>query len=196
MKRRGRTFAWSSVGLCLVVLVIGVWTFYDVLRATWHARGLDSTDVAEVISAAEKLAEIGSAQSIPHILEALKKSRRSREARPVSDSMGEIGPVLEGALTSIVAKSGRASVSRLVEGLQDDDWHIRELSAALLGELGPEGEVAVPALKNALTDESRAVRWRARLALDGIEEPVRVYRRGARRTEPSSTAPRRQHQTE
>ena len=122
MKRRGRIFAWSSVGLCLVVLVIGVWTFYDVLRATWHARGLDSTDVAEVISAAEKLAEIGSAQSIPHILEALKKSRRSREARPVSDSMGEIGPVLEGALTSIVAKSGRASVSRLVEGLQDDDW--------------------------------------------------------------------------
>lgn len=177
MKRGGRIFAWSSVGLCLVVLVIGVWTSYDILRATWHARGFDSTDVAEVISAAEKVAEIGVVQSIPHILEALKKSRRSREARPDSDSVGDVEPLLEGALTSIVAKSGRASVSRLVEGLRDDDWHIRELSAELLGELGPEAKVAVPALKNALTDQSRAVRWRARLALDGIEKPVRIYRR-------------------
>ena len=176
MKRGGRIFAWSSVGLCFVVLVIGVWTSYDILRATWHARGLDSTDVAEVISAAEKLAEIGSVRAIPHILEALKKSRRSRESRPVSDPMGDIEPLLEGALRKIAAKSGRASVPRLVEGLQDDDWYIRELSAELLGELGPEGEVAVPALKNALTDESRAVRWRARLALDGIEKPVRIYR--------------------
>ncbi|MCZ6792959.1 MAG: HEAT repeat domain-containing protein [Planctomycetota bacterium] len=177
MKRRGRIFAWSSVGLCLVVLVIGMWTSYDILRATWHARGFDSTDVAEVISAAEKVAEIGVVQSIPHILEALKKSRRSREARPDSDLVGDVEPLLEGALTSIVAKSGRASVSRLVEGLRDDDWHIRELSAELLGELGPEAKVAVPALKNALTDQSRAVRWRARLALDGIEKPVRIYRR-------------------
>ncbi len=154
-KRGGRIFAWSSVGLCCVVLVIGVWTSYDTLRAIWHSRGLDSTDVAAVISAAEKLAEIGSVQAIPPLLEALKKSRRSRETGPVSDPMGDIEPSLEGALRNISAKSGRASVPRLVEGLQDDDWYIRELSAELLGELGPEGEIAVPALKDALTDESR-----------------------------------------
>ena len=176
MKRRGRIFAWSSLGLCFVVLVIGVWTSFDRLRAIWHARGLDSTDVAEVVSAAEKLTEIGSAQAIPYILEALKKSRRSRETRPASDPMGDIEPLLEGALRKIAAKSGRASVSSIVEGLQDDDWYIRELSAELLGELGPEGDIAVPALKKALTDESRAVRWRARLALEGIEKPVKIYR--------------------
>ncbi len=170
-KRGGRIFAWSSVGLCAVVLVIGVWTSSDILRTTWHARGLDSTDVTEVSRAAETLAEIGSVHAIPHLLEAVKKSRRSRV-----DLLRDIEPSLKGALRRIAAESGRASVSRLVEGLHDDDWYIRELSAELLGELGPQGEVAVPALKNALTDENRAVRWRARLALDEIEKPVRVYR--------------------
>lgn len=177
MKRGGRIFAWSSLGLCFVVLFIGVWTSYDLLRATWHARGLDSTDVAEVTSAAEKLTEIGSAHAIPDLLEAIEESRRSRETRPASDPMRDIEPLLEDALRHIATRSGRASVTPLVDGLQDDDWYIRELSAELLGELGSQGEVAVPALKKALTDESRAVRWRAKLALEGIEKPVRVYRK-------------------
>ena len=89
-KRGGRIFAWSSVGLCAVVLVIGVWTSSDILRTTWHARGLDSTDVAEVSRAAETLAEIGSVHAIPHLLEAVKKSRRSRVdlLRGIEPSLG------------------------------------------------------------------------------------------------------------
>jgi hypothetical protein len=58
--------------------------------------------------------------------------------------------------------------SPLIIALEDEDWHVREAAAIVLGHIGPEAKEAVPALIEALQDEEWDVRHAALGALGEI----------------------------
>jgi hypothetical protein len=76
------------------------------------------------------------------------------------------------AIFSVGNLKPQISVPVLVACLQNSNAMLRTLSATALGNLGPGGSSAVPALSNALTDPDRQVRQRAAQALHNIDLPT------------------------
>lgn len=190
-KRQGKVIAWSSVGLGLAVLAVAAWASHDFVLELWNIHQLDSEEIREVQSAAEKLAELGSARAVPHLFDALKEAREREArsplgARSLPTGTAVVSHSLEGALMRIVGQGGKAALPHLLRGLEDGDWYIRQLAVSLLGELGPGAEGAVSGLKNALTDKNDVVRWRAALALSKTDERVKIQRQEGRSEKPTA----------
>ena len=59
----------------------------------------------------------------------------------------------------------------LTEALRHDDDTVRAFAARTLGDMGPQAEAAVPALRNLLRDPARHVRSRAVVALEAVRPP-------------------------
>ena len=62
-----------------------------------------------------------------------------------------------------------SEVNSLIEKLKDPDEEVRQNAAKALGEIGPEAKAAIPALREALKDDYKAVRKAAEDALKEIE---------------------------
>jgi HEAT repeat protein len=75
-------------------------------------------------------------------------------------------------------RMGPAALPALLEGLRNPDPEMREMSADLIGDLGPNGASAIPALAQSLGDRSAKVRCKA---ADGIANigPVALAARPA-----------------
>ena len=72
------------------------------------------------------------------------------------------------ALAGRIAAMTSAPVAWLLEGLTDENRHIREWSAHALGDLAPQQDDVVQALIRAFEDEDDWVRWKAARALGNI----------------------------
>jgi NADH dehydrogenase len=91
--------------------------------------------------------------------------------RPVSYWLGLLAREEEPAQQEAVAalsRLGPAAVPKLIDGLKDDDWQIRNQAAVVLGTIGPAAKAAVPALVDALQDEDKYLRTHAAGALGKI----------------------------
>jgi HEAT repeat protein len=146
------------------------------------------------------LIEHGSVHQIPAILELINnnvdlgKRYESKELFVVLDRLimqGKVDAVpylvqgikhrsffiREYALIYLLALGGRnalGAIPALIEVLGDPHAELRTHAAIILGEIGPEANAAVPALKSLIEDESESVRLfakRAIVQIQGEESP-------------------------
>lgn len=111
-----------------------------------------SDEDARIRSAAVKvLGEIGSPDSVPHLLEVVNHERD-----------GNIRWQATGALS----KMGQAAVPGLVQALRDQDWKVRRSACEALWGMGEPS--AVPALAEALCDPNDVVRQAAGGAIEAM----------------------------
>lgn len=142
--------------------------------------------------AARVLAKIGSdaVSAVPALIETLESPPLCRGPGSPAYALGEIGPsakaavpALENALKNELVLPDAAAalgkidpqakadaVSRYIKELKDRDVEFRVRAARILGELGPEAKIALPALREAEKDESFQVQQMARVAVQKLQQ--------------------------
>lgn len=91
----------------------------------------------------------------------LNKSLRDKELR--------VRVYAANALCTIDPNTAQSVLAVLTEGLTHSSRHVRAYAATALKDLGPQARPAIPALRNALLDDSREVREQATQAIKRIE---------------------------
>ena|SRR2546422_9583116 len=79
MRRRGRTIAFSTVALGVVVLVAAGIAAKDKVLERWYLRALASNDLMEKKGAAEKLGRMGSVDAIPLLVNLIREDHEVRD---------------------------------------------------------------------------------------------------------------------
>ena len=123
------------------------------------AEALNDATIAP--QAAEILGNIGAEAeaAIPALVDAIKRERGK------ASGIGSGGPsTFSWRCGLTLAQIGPASIPELIKLLGHEDRYVRMTAANALWEIGPRANGAVPALKEALSDEQESVRRPARVA--------------------------------
>ncbi|MBD0337594.1 MAG: HEAT repeat domain-containing protein, partial [Cyanobacteria bacterium Co-bin13] len=120
-----------------------------------------------IVSPYSKFSAGASAVAIATLM--LLSSPASAQGAACPLSLSESAVDLESASASAdLAACGVETVPILLTALEHPDWQQRAAAAYLLGQLGAEAELAVPALASVLADDHPAVRFTATRALGQI----------------------------
>ncbi len=135
-------FTGGIVLIILMLALVGAAVYWTISGACWWERQLTSTQ-PEVVEAVRKELLNGSAKSMGILRGLLARPRQAdwqSNVLPlrVLEILAELGPAAQQAAPEVVAL------------LEASDAHVRTLAIQTLPAIGTRGEVAVPALKQAL----------------------------------------------
>ncbi len=169
-----RTDGRRRVALVLLGVVacgLGVFAATGYAREHWYLWQLREGDEPARIAAARVLGEMGSTRAVPDLIAALKAVPRPIIDRQiVCATLGIESAEAAHYSVAALAAIGEPAVDSLMALVGETRSHSSALAAETLLRMG---EVAVPALTEALGHENRGVRSAARLALAQMGERAR-----------------------